>query len=662
MKSIKLRILIFFSLLILAITMTISLSSVSTGTSLLENNTRSSVKKLAEDDAKIIESRMNTLIKELTVLSFQREVISMNLNTQITTLKNELSNTSFMELAIVSKDGIANYTDGSNADLSDRDYIKAALGGTAMVSDVIISKVTGQPVVMVAVPIKEGNTVEGALIGRMDGNTLSKLAADCGYGKSGYAFMINSAGQIIAHKETKLVTSTFNPITESDTKSEYKSIATAEKTMISKGSGDVSYSFEGKDLFAGYTKIEGTNWIFVVTARNSEINGAVNKLKLQVALITIVSLIISFILAYIIGNAITKTIKGVTKLAERIAEFDVSENIPERYLKLKDENGVLARSMQSIMDNLRNIIHEITDSSIQVSSTAQELTATSEQTSASIEEVSKTVEEIAKGASEQAGDTQNGSVHAIKLGELIDNNREQVHRMNESSSKVTTVINGGMNDVDNLARISEENSTATKEIYDIILKTNESTKQIGEASNVIAAIAEQTNLLSLNASIEAARAGEAGKGFAVVASEIKKLAEQSSNSTNYINGIVSELQAVVTKAVESIERVNEISKEQFDSVVNTKQNYEAIMAAIKETEEAINHINLSEEDMEKSKNDITEMLQTLSAIAEENAASTQEASSTILEQSTSMEEVAKSSEKLAELAGSLHELILRFKA
>jgi methyl-accepting chemotaxis protein len=473
--------------------------------------------------------------------------------------------------------------------------------------------------------------------------------------------MINSSGQIIAHKNEELVNNETNPIELAKKDSSYQSLAEAEKFMLKKRTGMTNYKADGKVIYAGFTTISGTDWTIVVTATEKEATSAVKALQLKMGIMVLISLLVTLVLAYFIGDAVTKSIKGVTRLSEKIASLDITENIPDKFLKLKDENGVLARSMQSIMESLRSIIGEITDSAASVASTAQELTATSEQSAHAAEEVSKTVEEIAKGATEQASNTENGSNKAIKLGELIDRNREQVHNMNITSGKVTEVVNVGLNDINHLNVISEENNAATKEIYGIIQKMNESTAKIGEASNVIAAIAEQTNLLSLNASIEAARAGEAGKGFAVVASEIKQLAGQSANSTNYINGIVSELQSVVTTAVQSIERVNEISKEQFDSAVNTRQKYEAIMGAMKDTDDAIKLLNESEVGMANAKNDIMDMLQTLSAIAEENAASTEEASSAMLEQSTSMEDIANSSEKLAQLANSLQEIIMRFR-
>lgn len=661
-NSIKFKILISFSLLIIAITTLIAIATVTSGGKLIADSTQDSVITLAEDNAMLVESRMETLLKELSTLALQEEIASMDLEQQISTLKEELASTSFLDLAIVQQNGTATYTDGSEADLADREYITKALAGQANISDVIISKVTGQPVIMVAAPIKEGDTVVGVLIGRRDGNTLSEIATDAGHGKNGYAYMINRDGTIIAHANSELVNNKLNPIAEATKDSSYKSLAAAMQTIISQDSGFVKYHYAGKSIYAGFTKVNNSDWTIVVTAIESEAIATIDELKNKITIISITILIITLIITYFMGEAITRPIKAVTKLSEKIANLDISENVPPKYLKWKDENGVLANAMQNIMDNLRKIVSEITDSSMQVSSTAQELAATSEQAALAAEEVSKTVEEIAKGASEQAGNTEIGSSQAIMLGSLIEKNREYMYNMNKTSDKVTEVVKGGLNDISHLTEISEENNQATKEIYDIILKTNESTSHIGEASNVIAAIADQTNLLALNASIEAARAGEAGKGFAVVASEIKKLAGQSAASTNYINQVVLELQTVVTKAVESIERVNEISKEQFESVTNTKVKYESVMTAMEETVVVLNQLNESEDGMMKSKNDILDMLQTLSAIAEENAASTEEASSAMLEQSTSMEEIAKSSERLEGLVIGLQDIIMRFKA
>jgi methyl-accepting chemotaxis protein len=660
-KSIKIRLLITFSVLILVVAAIIETISVRTGRTLLTKSAEETVQLLSNEGAKLVSSRVEALLNELSSITHHDEMLSMNLELQLPKLKKELLNTEFLDMAIVQSDGTATYTDGSESQLGDREYIKKAQNGMANISDVIISKVTGEPVIMVAAPIKEGNAVSGVVVGRMDGNTLSNISKDIGYGKKGYCYLINKDGQIIAHPDKNMVTSRFNAIEESKDDPSYESLSEAVKYMISKSSGFVEYEEQGHSLFAGFKKIKDTDWILVVTADKEEVLSPISKLEKTIYIIGTICLLISIIIVYIMGIIIAKPIIAMARISERVAALDITEKIPDRYLKRSDENGILARAMQSITDNLRKIIGEITDSSIQVSSTAQELTATAEQSAAASEEVSKTVEEIAKGASEQASNTENGSMHAINLGDLMEKNKECMHNMNQVSDRITGVINDGLKEIERLTVISEENSQAAKEIHDIIRRTHESTAQIGEASNVIAVIADQTNLLALNASIEAARAGESGKGFAVVASEIKKLAGQSASSTDYIDRIIKELQEIVAKAVSSMEKVNAISIEQKGSVSNTKQKYEAIMEAIGESQSALELVNESEDEMVKAKNEILDMLQTLSAIAEENAASTEEASSAMVEQSASMDEIAKSSERLAALAGSLQEIILRFK-
>ncbi len=249
-----------------------------------------------------------------------------------------------------------------------------------------------------------------------------------------------------------------------------------------------------------------------------------------------------------LGRSIGNTIVKAVGYSERISNLDISEDIEDTYLKRNDEIGTLAKGLQNIIDNFRDIIKEIGESSEQVASTSEQLTASTQQSATAAEEVSKTAEEIARGAADQAQNTEEGSTKAILLGESIENS-VYMQNLNDDSNRVTKVVKDGLTEIENLYRITGESNNAAKEIYDVILKTNDSSNRIGQASDVISSIAEQTNLLALNAAIEAARAGEAGKGFAVVAEEIRKLAEESQTSTESINKIVQELQTNSQNAV-----------------------------------------------------------------------------------------------------------------
>ncbi len=666
LNSMKTRLILIFTLLVAVSTITNGYRATKSGGDLMSESAKTTCRIMAAEGAKLVESRVAETIKTLTAISVQKGITSMDWTEQQTILQEQLPTTDFLVLGVVTPDGKARYTDGSESDLGDREYIKKAFAGEANISDVLISRVTNEPVTMVAVPIKKGNQVAGVLIGRRDGNALSALTGDMKYSKLGYSYMINMSGTIVAHDNKELVLSQFNPITAQEEDKTYSGYAMTIQTIIDTRKGFIEY--EDKDnlgktvnLYAGFAEVPGTNWIIVSTFNETEVLEPVYKLRRAMMLQIFISIAISIVIIYFVGLVYTKPMIKITELSQSIAGLNLTGNIPDKLMKRKDESGVLAHAMQDITDSLRKIISEITDSALQVSSTAEQLTATSEQSSVAAEEVSKTVEEIARGASDQAVNTETGSGQAILLGNNIEKNRQYMDAVIEATDKVTNVVQDGISEVQRLTEITDESSFATDEIYDIILKTNEGTNRISEASNVIAAIAEQTNLLSLNASIEAARAGELGKGFAVVASEIKKLAGQSAQSTDYINGIVHELQETVNKAVTSIHKVSKISKEQSESVLNTKMKYEAIASAMSETNGAMLQLNESEELMAKAKNDILDMLQTLSAIAEENAASTEEASAAMVEQSASMEELAKSSERLALLATNLQEIIMRFK-
>lgn len=661
MKSIKTKLLISFIILILVSSAALGFTTLRNSSSAIKKEAEKALKTIVSESVKVTESRMETQIRILETIAFRPEIQSMNWNVQRLVLKSQLESTGFLDVAVVQPDGTAKYTDGSSSELGDREYVKKALNGTANISDLLISKVTNEPVIMFAVPIIKNGNVLGVLIGRKDGNALSSITNDTKYGENGYAYIINGLGNVVAHPDKEKVLTQYNPIEAAKSDKSATSVGKLFEKILTEKTGISSYNFNGKDLYASYEPISGTDWTLVITANEKEVLSAIPALQMTIIIVSVLILAISILATYIIGNSITKPIIQVVNQSKYIAELDITQNMPVQFIKKKDEIGILSNALQNIITNLRNIISEVNDSSVKVTATAEELSTTSQQSATASEEVTMSVGEIATGASEQARNTEEGAEKANLLGVAIEKDQKYLKTLNSATAKVGEVLNNGLKEIDYLSIKTEDSNKASGEIYDVIMKTNESANKIGQASNVIASIAGQTNLLALNAAIEAARAGEAGKGFAVVADEIKKLAEQSTTSTMEIDEVVQELQINSKNAVKTIEIMTGVIKEQTQSVIKNKDNYLAIADAIKNAEKAVAQLNASGDEMDKMKNEILNTFQSLSAIAEENSAATQQVTASMEEQTASMEEIAGASENLELLAQNLQTIIKKFK-
>ncbi|WP_432404078.1 methyl-accepting chemotaxis protein [Wukongibacter sp. M2B1] len=377
----------------------------------------------------------------------------------------------------------------------------------------------------------------------------------------------------------------------------------------------------------------------------------------------IIFMLIALSIASVISILISRTISNpINKMVNSIKR-DENGRIRIEYVKVnsKDEIGELAKTLNEMMNQVKAFVKGAEKASSEMSTSSEELTSTFNITVASAEEVSKTIEEIAESSSEQAKNTEEGSFKALDLGKTIEKDQAYVKDLNRSSQKVSDIVSEGLKEIEKLTNISEENKKFTDKVQEGIIRTNNSANKIGEASTVIASIADQTNLLALNAAIEAARAGEAGKGFAVVAEEIRKLAEESNNSTQTIDEMVEELQSNSKDVVEIMEKVSLILKQEQESINLCRDKYFDISEAIKESEDVVKKLNVSGKEMERMKNEIIDVLQNLSAIAEENSASTQQSSALMEEQTASMEEISNASEGLSSLAQDLQSIIMKFE-
>jgi len=381
--------------------------------------------------------------------------------------------------------------------------------------------------------------------------------------------------------------------------------------------------------------------------------------KMVVSCIVLV-MIVAVIMIFRIRKQITEPVRNILAFTEKFSNYDLSSNIPEKYLIRRDEIGVLAKSINQVSENMKGIIGKVSDASIKVMNSSRNLKTNTDRSLTNAKDIYVNLEETAKSSTYQANTTSEGVKELLSLANTIDEEQKHVFEQNNASKSVSDLVKVGLDVIHNLSRKTEQTTSATEEVNERIIKTNQSSMRIGEASSLITSIATQTNLLALNAAIEAARAGDKGKGFAVVADEIRKLAEQSTGSTKLIDEMVKDLQKDSSQAVKTMEEVQGILKEQSLNVSFTREKYTEIADAMKKTEKSAAMIYDAGNMMVKSKNNLNEKLDKLSSIAQDNAASAEEVTATMEQQTQAILEISKASDVLLDQAEELQKLIVRF--
>jgi len=670
MKSIKLRLIATFSLIILVVTVALGIIMIKIVSSDLLVDANKNLRITAQEEAKYIEVKMDEQTTYMEGLAQSPIVIDPNITNEqrIAFFSAEAKRTGYMAYAIADLSGNSVSMDaaGSKTDVSTRDYFIKAKNGQANVSDILISTVTKTPVLIIATPVYQDGKVVCVLYGRRDGTALSDITDSITYGETGHGYMVNTAGTFVAYSERDLVLNQINIIDKAGQNDpDYLQLAQLVSQHMVKGeTGNGEYVFKDNQLIAGFAPIPNSPWIMVVAAQKSEIMGQIQTVSNALIFIIIGAVLVGGIITFFVSNNIAKPIIAVTKDIKKQAELDftIDKNVKaEKYNNRKDEIGKMVLSLQRMKDNVRDFVIKTADSAQQVAATSQELTATTEQTATAAEEVSKTIEEIAQGASDQARDTEITAGNVEEMGEMLDQDTTFMNELKDAVFVIDKEKEEGFKIIKTLVAQTDKSNAATALVYQAILSNNESTEKIESASLMIQNIAEQTNLLALNAAIEAARAGEAGRGFAVVADEIRKLAEQSNAFTDDIKLVIDELKARSQSAVTSINEVKISVDFQTESVKETENKFNGIAGAIESVKEIIEQLNDSMKLMAVSKNKIVELTQSLSAISEENAAGTQEASASMEEQNAAIQEIANSAEGLSGIAQELQLLIGKFR-
>lgn len=380
------------------------------------------------------------------------------------------------------------------------------------------------------------------------------------------------------------------------------------------------------------------------------------------------SIIFLIVIALISAICVSAILLGIVKAIEiavhnldKVAEGELNFAVSEKILKRNDEIGTIGQAIHSLIQSIASTISNILHSATELDEFSGKFKDNFTSINNSISNVNIAIEEIANGATNQANETQNVNTQITDMGNAIDATTANIDTLNSSTETMKDHNRQVNNTLDELIKISDRTKESIDEVHKQTNITNQSASEIGEAVNIITDIASQTNLLSLNASIEAARAGEYGRGFAVVADEIRQLADQSSESAEKISQIVAELVRNSNTSVDTMDTVLTDITDQFDKLNTTRKVFDKLNAEIKNVANAVESITDQVDSINTVKNEVLGSVESLAAIAQENAASTEETSAAMFELGQIVNDCNESTQQLVTLSNEMTDNANKFK-
>ena len=275
------------------------------------------------------------------------------------------------------------------------------------------------------------------------------------------------------------------------------------------------------------------------------------------------ALISTVFLALMLVRSITTPIGEALKIAQRIAQKDLSEKIT---VIGQDEASRMLTSLVQMQGNLRQTVGHIADSSTQMASAAEEMTVVTE--------------EASRGLVRQNDEVNQAATAVTQMSAAVDEVARNASAASDASQRTQGLANSGLEHVSRtlvaIQQLTENVGTTSGHVQTLSSRAQDISKVV----EVIRSIAEQTNLLALNAAIEAARAGEQGRGFAVVADEVRALAHRTQVSTQEIEQMIGVIQADSVHAVRSMEQSQKMANDSSTVAQDANSSFKEIADAI----------------------------------------------------------------------------------
>lgn len=570
---------------------------------------------------------MTELSKSKVLVSKDENLITQFLNENLQERKRIYESLFYTD---ISGEGLLE--NGNVIRLGNNEYFKELVSGNKnfVISRPTLSSRTGKSLFTILVMVKDnaGNKV-GVLGNNILLDTISQMVNQTIVGESGYCWIIDDTGTMVAHpNEEERMSSTLSngksmSISEENTKDILNNI---ESSIIGSSNSGEKISIITKKIS------NSPNWTFGITIPIKEKYSVANKMVYKMIVYLIVGMAFIVIMAFIISSSILTPIYLMQSSFNKLSEGDLSVSLK---VNTKDEIGELSLKFNDFVLNLKNIIENIIFLSTKVIESNENIKnsmdvlingkesncyeKTSEGMDSGIIQLNHSISVVLDNVRNQGASVEESLSALEQIENTNDNINRNIEKTNLSFKNTLEIAESGVYNINNMTTSMEEIKESSYRTENEIEKLIGMSNSIGSITVAINSIAEQTNLLALNAALEAARAGEAGRGFSVVADEIRKLAEQTNKETGKIEelvvGIQREVNMVKDGSLEVKEKVGgglslslTVQKMIHEIMKNNNRNVEEMKVitnsvkeetvAAKEITHAVNNLALNSEEIE----------------------------------------------------------------
>ena len=477
-------------------------------------------------------------------------------------------------------------------------YPYAKQNDRAVLTDPYADAATGEILISAVANFYDKKQFKGAFGGDLSLKTVSDALNTLNFNNTGYAFLLNTNGNIISHPNAELNGKTINDLFDGSAPA---LVPEMKETSVA-----------GTTSFVYFHKLEGlygSPWMIGVVLDKSLVMADANQIGITGLIATLISALVCSGALYF---AVSKQLMPLENLRTSLVEINSGEGDLTKRLVIsgKDEFGQVSKDfnefigyLQNLISQVKQITQDVRENSDHTSSSASRAAADLEKQLYELDQLATAMHQMSATAQDVATNAQHAADSAMRADEAAGEGAMVV-------SKTTESIGHLAQDMENIVSTINELASFSDNIESIL--------------TVITEIADQTNLLALNAAIEAARAGDMGRGFAVVADEVRALASRTQQSTEEIKDMIQQLQTGVKNAESTIMNSRDMAARtqeaagEADMVLNTiRDNIQEINQMTIQIATAAEQQSATAEEINRNTTNIRDLSQSVSNSAKE---------------------------------------------